>query len=716
MPQDLDVPGRVKPAQKFFLWMLPATVIAATLAICCWLSNYDKKMSTQRFDSEAQHIMDGIAARIHAADNILHAGVGLFNASDSVERREWDSFVYMLDPTEFNPGIQSVGFIAGVKRSEKASYLKRARAGCPGYTIRPSGERDMYFPVLYLAPRRERGRRLEGYDVGTEPALRTALERAVVSDTPKASDIIFLTASDMGASREPGLFLVRAVFKGPVPASQEDRRKALYGFVYVSLRTRVMASSSLYPFGSDVRMRLYDVTPGSQKTLLYDSLAASGGGVEPGYTPDFTSVVERSRYGRTWRAEFMSKPSFASRTRWGRALLLLAGLLLSLLLLRLVRTQIERDRALAEAESAGRRLRLTQFAVDQSGDAVFFVRTDASFLYANAASSKMLGYPHEELMTLRATDINPMYGQESWQDNWDKLRHEQRLVYEAGLKARDGSVVPVEINANHLEYGGAEYKCVFIRDLTARKKLESELKKALAAAESSDRLKSAFLATMSHELRTPLNSIIGFSGILLQGLAGPLNDEQKKQLGMVSGSAEHLLALINDVLDISKIEAGQLQVLNEQFDLREAVHRAVLTAKPMTEKKHLELEEDTSPEVGTVYADYRRVEQVLLNLLSNAIKFTEKGRVRVETRSSGDQAVIRVIDNGIGIKPEDQQTLFKPFRQIDTGLSRQYEGTGLGLSICKKLMELMGGTISVESEWGKGSVFTVVLPVKKGNV
>lgn len=288
---------------------------------------------------------------------------------------------------------------------------------------------------------------------------------------------------------------------------------------------------------------------------------------------------------------------------------------------------------------------------------------------------------------------------------------------ELQLVRRDGSLFWGRMKAQALDVATPSRGVVgVIEDVTEEREHAEALRKALEDAEAADRIKSAFLATMSHELRTPLNSIIGFTGILLQGLVGPLNDEQKKQLGMVRDSSAHLLELINDVLDISKIEAGQLEVVAEVFDLRPSLEKIVHSLRPLAEKRGIALDLRIAPEVGSLVSDRRRVEQILLNLGSNAVKFTEQGGVVISCLAREGDLEVRVEDTGIGIRPEDMDMLFMPFRQVDSGTARKYEGTGLGLSICKRLVELLGGRIWVESTVGKGSTFGFSLPRERGEM
>lgn len=245
-----------------------------------------------------------------------------------------------------------------------------------------------------------------------------------------------------------------------------------------------------------------------------------------------------------------------------------------------------------------------------------------------------------------------------------------------------------------------------------RVRVEKELARAKERAEDADRMKSAFLASMSHELRTPLNSIIGFTSLLAGELVGPLNPEQRKQLGMVKTSSLHLLDLVNDVLDISRIEAGQLEVRRTPFDPALSLGRCVDQVSPAARAKGLTLVLEVAPDLESIESDQRRFEQVVLNLLGNAVKFTDSGAISVRCRFERNALITSVSDTGIGIGHDERERLFRPFRQLDSGLSRRYEGTGLGLAICKGLVDLLGGEISLESELGRGSVFTFRLPLR----
>ena len=346
---------------------------------------------------------------------------------------------------------------------------------------------------------------------------------------------------------------------------------------------------------------------------------------------------------------------------------------------------------------------------------IFSTDVEGSTTFVNKTWCKISGMSYEAALGNGWLDAVHPDDKEALAKNWEKVTSLSTSSYaDYRFIHKDGSIVWVigqavpEYNAvgELIGYVGT------ITDITERKKIE-ELKTAVAKAESADKLKSAFLATMSHELRTPLNSIIGFTGILLQKLVGPLSNEQEKQLKMVQSSALHLLNLINDVLDISKIEAEQVTLNCEEFEISQLFSQCIEKIQPLAIARGLKLNTDIRHPDVVINSDKRRVEQILLNLLNNAVKFTESGEVRLISQQQSDCLQISVKDTGIGIAQENINSLFVPFKQVDTGLTRKYEGTGLGLSICKRLVELLGGKIWVDSESGRGSTFNFTLPLQR---
>lgn len=226
-----------------------------------------------------------------------------------------------------------------------------------------------------------------------------------------------------------------------------------------------------------------------------------------------------------------------------------------------------------------------------------------------------------------------------------------------------------------------------------------------------DQLKSMFISSMSHELRTPLNSIIGFTSIILKGMVGKITGEQRKQLTMVKISADHLLELITDVIDVSKIEADKIELFIEDFDLLDLIHEVKNSLTVLADRKGLKLTLKL-PESLLIRSDRRRVKQIIMNLVSNAIKFTEKGKIDIKVEKKNGKVHISVADTGMGIKKEDMKKLFKQFSRIHNTSEQIVEGTGLGLYLSQKMVYLLRGKIKVESKYGEGSIFTLILPLK----
>jgi len=283
-------------------------------------------------------------------------------------------------------------------------------------------------------------------------------------------------------------------------------------------------------------------------------------------------------------------------------------------------------------------------------------------------------------------------------------------IYELTYFRKDGSRFPAVVSVTALrDAQNAIIGYLLIgTDNTARKQA--------IELEYASRMKSEFLANMSHELRTPLNGIIGFTEFLIDEKPGPLRPKQKEYLGDVLNSARHLLQLINDVLDIAKVEAGKMELHPETFPVRKAVEEVATVIKSIAQKKRIAVGIEVSDGLDAVTLDQHKFKQVLYNLLSNAVKFSDEGgQVNIHVRRLDPHRLeVQVRDAGIGIKAKDINRLFAEFEQLDSGIARRFEGTGLGLALTKKIVEFQGGRIGVESEQGMGSVFTVVLPVMMG--
>lgn len=349
------------------------------------------------------------------------------------------------------------------------------------------------------------------------------------------------------------------------------------------------------------------------------------------------------------------------------------------------------------------------------------------FLAVNDAAIVKYGYRRDEFLSMTIRDIRPAEDVLRLEENVSAVREG---VDEAGVwrhVTKQGTLLWVEITSHATEFDGHRAEFVLVRDVTEahearlelvryQERLEelvaertSQLEAVNEELASATEAKSAFLATMSHELRTPLNTIIGFSGVLGDGLAGPLNDEQGVQIGLIKDAGRHLLELIDDVLDLSKIEAGRTEVRPEPVSVGELVHSLEAVFLPLAEAEGLSFDCETTFE-GMMSVDRRKLEQVLRNLLSNAVKYTSAGSVGLRVTTEGQAIRFAVRDTGPGIAPERQSAVFGEFVRLQPGDAPPSEGTGLGLAIATRLAQLLGGRIELESEPGAGSVFTLIVP------
>jgi signal transduction histidine kinase len=533
-------------------WLVLAGSLGLTVAATVFVAVSARGRDDARFANAVQSATDRIAGRLDIYTATLRGGAALFAATPA-DREAFHHYVERLEIQRWYPGVQGIG------------WSPRIAAGLPG-------EPDERYAIEYLEPLDARNRAALGYDMYSEPTRREAMQRARDLGGPALSGRVTLVQEIAGPAQPGFLIYVPVYAGGSTPATVEERRAALLGFVYAPFRAHDLFAGV---FGREAQPRVsfsvYDGNGIDTAALLFASDR------EPGHRPRNAGTMRLLNAGQPWTIAFESQPDFeAGSTRRFVPMVLAAGLLASLWLFALARGQA----------------------------------------------------------------------------------------------------------------------------------------RARAVAEDANQAKSDFLATMSHELRTPLNAIGGYVELIQIGIAGSVSERQQQYLDRVQRAQQHLLGLINNVLNYARVDAGRVEYTITRVDIAEEVADSLSLVSVQAEKKDISVRNAAGPAVS-IDADVEKLRQILLNLLSNSVKFTEPGgSIETRWRVNGERIEIAVADTGIGIAKERLDTIFEPFVQVDPDLTRVRHGAGLGLSISRDLARGMDGDITVRSRAGAGSTFVLSLPLR----
>jgi two-component system sensor histidine kinase/response regulator len=687
--------------------LLSASVAAALYAFAAKAIAVDTR---ERFDHVARTAQSNLAARASAYGDLVRAVAAQFQSGAAAPTRlQFHRYVTALDLAANFPAVETVSFTQQVAGAGRAAFEASVRAdrsvdarGYPGFAIRPPGERADYAVLTYLEPMLpERF----GIDLGVQPLVAHSLALSRDDGQVRASGqpIQF-------ALPEPhiGLGLRRAVYRAGMPLGSAQARRAAYlGSVGLAvsmpkLVTRALASMqlptlelALYLDGSGAPAGRGGGAAGA--TGARDFLLFSNEGARAG--PYAEAVLPVAFHGTVWKAH-LRMPVNALASDFEAmlpGLALVAGFVGSMLVFAYVHT-LYGSRRSALAQRA-----LLDSVLDNIDAHVYMKDRERRYLYVNARCAEAMGLEVGEIVGSRDRDVLPAERADRyWQEDAPLFANPRRVASQVQFTQRDGQVRELwTVKVPVLSEGAVVAIIGLSTDVT-------ELHQLKAQADAANLAKSNFLSNMSHEIRTPMNSIIGMAHLALKRVTDP---KQRDYLDKITHASRHLLGIINDILDVSKIEAGKLDLEMLDFGLATLMQSIASQLGEAAAAKSLALDWQVDPALPPMLrGDPLRLAQVLLNFTGNAIKFSARGRVSLRAmlvEHDGAVAVVRfeVQDGGIGMGAEQIAALFTPFHQADPSTTRQYGGTGLGLAISKQLAELMGGEVGVDSAPGRGSTF-----------
>lgn len=718
-------------------------VVAMITTVIVWEMAYSnmKSNAQARFENYKQILVAEINSQMHEYEQALRGAVGLFNASDDVTRTDWKYYVDTLKIKENYPGIQGMGYISHVTKDSYAKHIgKIHEEGFIDYEIYPAGDRPVYAPITYLEPFDWRNQRAFGFDMNSERTRREALETAKITGEPAVTEKLILS-QETAENTQVGFLMFLPVYekKHSADMTKEERESIILGYVYSPFRMKDFMNSIMDATSQFIDVKIYDSEMPTAYTLMYDSQSRHP--EQPAVKRPLISDTLLMYIGQQiWTLELDTGKPFEQFVESDQAsTVLFAGTIISMLLFWITWTiTTSRERAVALADKMTKDLRVSEeryaLAVSGSNDGLWDWNIKEDTVYYAPRFKKLLSYRESEIDNRRETVeklIHPDDYDNCYQAFQNHLKQREPLDVECRMQLKNGDYAWFRVKGQAIwDQSGKPIRMAgSLSDINDNKLAALYLQKQKVELELANKYKSEFLANMSHELRTPLNSIMVLSNLLADDTKKKLTDKQREQATIIYRSGAELLELINEVLDLSKIEAGRMEIHEAPMNVRDFSNEIKIMFEAQATERNLTFEVKVDAGLPQVIStDHKRVYQVIKNLCSNAVKFTHEGGITVkfkrpkslpninEDLDVKDTLAISVNDTGEGIPQDKLELIFQAFTQVDGTTTRKYGGTGLGLTISRELAQLLGGGISVESHEGKGSTFTLYIPMKSAEM
>lgn len=699
-------------------WIVVALSLILTFSAWQLSSRIAEEKARNQFDHQIEQLNELLRDRMQKYEFALMSGAGAIRASgQKVNLDLWRRFSDSLALDERLPGINGIGVIERVSPDHIDAYVAQKRQERPEFQVHPAHQNQDFWPIVYIEPE-DVNKAAVGLDMAHEENRYQAAQKAMNTGQSQITGPIVLVQD---AQRTPGFLFFRPFYDTAETPAPDQREARFEGLVYAPFIMSKLMEGTL---AKASRLVHFKVTDGD--TTLYSELGEQRG-ENYDASPMFSDAYTLPMYGRDWHFVVQTTRLF-ERFNQSRqpAVILMGGVVIDgLILLVFVLMANARRRAERKVMEKTSELRESLDFINTLTDnlplsvSVWDEHLNCRFINVygrrlfRAEGYNPIGQPLERFLGRELVARR--------RDFYRRALAGERVVANASFADPEGELRDVVVSYYPVTLAGESCFMATTMDITnivQREKelqfLNEELEKQKQEAESAVTVKTAFLANMSHEIRTPMNAIIG---VLVMLQEAGLEDYPKRLVGKAFSASEALLQLLNDILDLSKIEADRIELDFQPFDIDALVHRSVDLFAMVAEEKALALDVTVDPATpGRVVGDLLRISQICTNLVGNAIKFTRQGgvQVRITWEPTGTDAgtlTVAVSDTGIGIRSEDRDRIFDSFRQADESTSRNFGGTGLGLAISRRLAQLMGAELDVESVEGKGSTFWLSVPV-----